>query len=356
MEVRQEQVLAWRMHRQLLAGHGDTANVGVAEVAARLCGVQAHVASAAVLAIGVRRRQRSDEPIQRALREERTLVKMWSARGALHLLEARQAPLLAAAMGSLAFWERSAWLRGHGVTAAEQEQITQAVGKVVHGRVLTRDELVDEVVEACSSRHLAKALRSGWGALLKPAAMQGLLCHGPPDGHRVTFTSPRTWLPTWSTPEPDEAGRAAVRAYLGSFGPATHDDFAQWLARNTRPRVTRPWFASLADELTSVTVDGKHGWLLTADVDELRHTRPSRSVRLLPAFDQYVIAVARDLIPAEHKHEVSRPAGWISPVVLRGGRVAGVWEVDGSALEVRPFEHIGKHALTMEAKRLARVL
>lgn len=344
------------MRRQLLVPRGAGAGVDVAEVAARLCGVQAQVASAAALAVAVRRGERSDEPIRRALHEERTLVKMWSARGTLHLLDTRQAPMLAAAMGALAFWERSSWLRGHGVTAAEQEEITQAVGQAVRHRVLTRDELVEEVVRACSSRHLAKALRSGWGALLKPAAMRGLLCHGPPDGNRVTFTSPHTWLPCWPSPDPDEAGRAVVRAYLGAFGPATHDDFAQWLARNTRPRITKRWFASLSDELTSVTVDGSQGWVLGADADELRHTRPSRAVRLLPAFDQYVIAVARDLIPAEHKHEVSRTAGWISPVVLRGGRIAGVWDVDDGALGVRPFEHIGKRALTAEAKRLAGVL
>ncbi|MCP3802881.1 winged helix DNA-binding domain-containing protein [Allokutzneria sp. A3M-2-11 16] len=60
------------------------------------------------------------------------------------------------------------------------------------------------------------------------------------------------------------------------------------------------------------------------DVDEIESTAPNKLVRLLPAFDQYVIAVNRDLIPTEHLAEVTRTAGWISPVVLHGGRVAGV--------------------------------
>ncbi len=51
----------------------------------------------------------------------------------------------------------------------------------------------------------------------------------------------------------------------------------------------RSWFASLNDRLVTVEVEGKPGFLLTEDVEELSGTSPTQTVRLLPAFDQYVL-------------------------------------------------------------------
>ena len=76
-----------------------------------------------------------------------------------------------------------------------------------------------------------------------------------------------------------------------------------------------------------------------------RAAEPSRVVRLLPGFDPYVIGALRQLdrlVPApEHQAAVSRASGWISPVLLDGGRIAGTWtqEVTGGrlAIEITPF-------------------
>jgi hypothetical protein len=57
----------------------------------------------------------------------------------------------------------------------------------------------------------------------------------------------------------------------------------------------------------------------------------SGCVRLLPHFDVYTIAVARHsqyLLPPAQRKRVYRAQGWISPVVLVDGRIAGVWEYD----------------------------
>jgi hypothetical protein len=49
----------------------------------------------------------------------------------------------------------------------------------------------------------------------------------------------------------------------------------------------------------------------------------------------------RRAIPADHVSAVSRTAGWISPVLVVDGAVAGVWEHErrggGLAVAVRPF-------------------
>jgi hypothetical protein len=350
VKLRLDQVLAWRMHRQHLASPGSASAVELARV---LCGVQAQVQSAAEQAIAVRQASPVPGEVDQALYDDRTLVRCWSVRGTLHLHAADDAARYGAAVAAIRSWERPSALRGHGITLAEFNAIIEAIASVLPGQILTRDELTSAVLEHTGSPHLAEILRSGWGVALKPASWLGLLCHGPSDGNRVTFTSPATWLPTWKPATADEAGPALLRSYLGAYGPATLEDFAQWLFRGVaKVSLTRGWLASVRDELSEVDVDGLSCLALTADLDELRETKPSREVRLLPGFDQYVIAVNRTLLPAEHKAKVSRTSGWISPVVLLGGRVAGVWSVDGGKLQVDEFEKIPKAALIAEFKRV----
>jgi hypothetical protein len=80
--------------------------------------------------------------------------------------------------------------------------------------------------------------------------------------------------------------------------------------------------------VVEVRVDGADGWLLAEHLDEARAARPSGLVRLLPAFDHYVVAAPRDGQAgpdAANRSRVYRPQGWLSPVVLVDGRIAGVW-------------------------------
>lgn len=87
---------------------------------------------------------------------------------------------------------------------------------------------------------------------------------------------------------------------------------------------------------------------------------------MLPHFDPYTIAVARHsqpLLTAKHKARVYRAQGWMSPVVLVDGRMAGVWEHekgrDQVALKVELFEPPDarvKRGLEAEARRLGEFL
>ncbi|MFB9907006.1 winged helix DNA-binding domain-containing protein [Allokutzneria oryzae] len=344
-----DQVLAWRMKRHHIT---EPAHASAVELARRLAGVQAQVSSSAVQAIAFRQAKPDSDEVDRALRDERTLVRSWSVRGTLHLHAADDAPLFAAAMAAVRSWEKPSVLRGHGVTLAEITSIIEAVAEVLHGQVLTREELTEAVLEHTGSPHLAEILRSGWGFALKPTSWLGLLCHGPAEGNRVTFTSPSTWLPGWRTVTAEEAGPELVRRYLGAYGPSTVADFGAWFSRGTKVSLLKSWFAAARDELTEVVVDGTPMLARTEDVAELVDTAPNKLVRLLPAFDQYVIAVNRDLVPAEHLAKVSRAAGWISPVVLQGGRVAGVWKEEGGVVHIEQFERVPRKALAAEVARV----
>ncbi|MFI0355613.1 winged helix DNA-binding domain-containing protein [Actinomadura sp. 9N407] len=355
------QVLAWRMRRQFLDGPGE---VPVLDVVRRLAGVQAQVASSAELAIAVRGGPVSGGAVPHALWEERTLVKTWAMRGTLHLLPADQAPAYLALCATARHWEKPSWIKVFGATPADLEAIAAAATAALSGgAALTRKELVTAILEETGSEHLAEVLRSGWGTLLKPLAWWGVLCYGPSQGTNVTFAAPEHTIPGWprssegeGPPSVEEAARTVIHAYLGAHGPATAEAFDNWLTRKaSRKKELKGWFAAVADEFATVEVDGVPMYVTREHLSELLETAPDRSVRLLGGFDQYVLGAgtgAAYLIPPERRSEVSLPAGWISPVVLYEGRVAGVWKDVKGDIEITTFEDVPADPLKEATARL----
>jgi len=356
-ELTWDRVRSWRMRRQFL---DRPAGIGTEQIVERLCGIQAQVASAADHAIAVRRPEHVRGAGAAAL-ESRRLIKVWAMRGTLHLLTVGQAADFLSLLGAARTWEKGSWQRTYA-TAGQVEEIAGAAREALDGTVLTREQLAAEIVRRTGDASLAELLGSGWGAILKPLAWQGLLCNGPGEGNRVTFTSPRTWVDGWTgLPEPDEAALRAVPAYLGAYGPATMDAFDQWLLRGATRRATlRGWFTSLvaSGEITAVTVEGVPAYARSADVDDIGTAEPMPDVRLLPAFDQFVLGPGtkdEQIIAPHRRAEISRAAGWISPVVVAGGRVAGVWERGGTGVTVTLFPEAGEVPATELAAEVARI-
>ena len=82
-----------------------------------------------------------------------------------------------------------------GITLEELDRLTEAVATALDGRVMTREELMQEVGRITGSAAFGtKIAESSWGTILKPAAFTGRLCFGPSVGQRVRFTRPDSWL------------------------------------------------------------------------------------------------------------------------------------------------------------------
>jgi hypothetical protein len=289
VRVSWQQALRWRMRRQLLVRPAHDA----VEVARRLGGIHAQVASCSRLIAGVRSAASPD--LDTALWDGRTLVRTWAARGTLHLLPADELDLWVGALTDRDARRRfpPSWEREHGVTAA---------------------------------------------------AARGLLCSGPTRDGAVTFVGPAAWLGRHLAPAaPAAANRDVLRRFLAANGPATAADVARWWGEQPAP--AKRWISDAADALAPVEVGGEAGFVDRAeDADELAATPdggadPADAPVLLPGFDPWVIAPRshrRHAIPQGREPEVSRTAGWISPVLVVDGRIAGVWD-DTAGIAVRPF-------------------
>ncbi|WP_162605690.1 winged helix DNA-binding domain-containing protein [Jiangella aurantiaca] len=323
------QVLARRLRRL----HVTDPSADLVGTAARLVGLHAQVASSAELIAAVRTPAYERGDIATALWTDRTLVKTWGMRGTLHLFPAAELPQLVAAWAQRQ-WPKvnAAWERYHGVNLAVLRQVTEIIGEVLPGKVLTREELLAEIAREVRAPGIEAAVRSGWGQMFKPAAAGGLLCSGPERDRNVTFTSPRTWLPDvpWDE-QPDEhtAMAAVIERFLDVYGPATHEDFGRWWG--TDAAKARRLFKEHAAVMVQVDIDGATCWSTPAALADLQQNKQNDDavgVHLLPGFDPYVIAPLGHrayTVPEGFIDRVSRAAGWISPVLLVDGVVRGVW-------------------------------
>jgi hypothetical protein len=118
-------------------------------------------------------------------------------------------------------------------------------------------------------------------------------------------------------------------------------------------------------DVVPVDIEGSTGLVLADDAAALAATKPFEGVRLLPGFDAYVNDLPRRvdaLLPVGRHDDVHRVAGWVSPVVIVDGRVAGTWELASGkrgGIAVRPFAKWSPSvtkAIGAEADRVAAFL
>jgi Winged helix DNA-binding domain len=337
-----DQVLAWRLGRQLL----DSPGTDPVQVTSRIGGIQAQVGSSAAQVVAIRSKHLPD--IEHLLWEERSLVKTWAMRGALHLLPASEIGVWSAALRQRPWKITPAWEKYHGISKSQLDSVTAAIPSVISGEPMTREELTAAVVAETRDPGLGEALSSGWSQVLKPAANQGLLAQGPPRGRNVTFVDLGAWLGgRIAEPSAEEAMRVVVERFLDTNGPATIGDFARWFGVD--PKTARELMSPVLENLVPVAIEGSQGWLTTAGAKAAATTDPAQSAHLLPGFDPYTLAPIshrEHIIPQGKVDDVSKTAGWIAPVILENGRIVGTWESNSGAIALQPFGKLSRRTIS----------
>jgi hypothetical protein len=321
-------VTARRMARHALAE--PAVDLGPAGIAGVLCGAHAQVLSAAELSIGKRIAGATRADVQRALWEERTLVKTFGPRGTIHLLPTADLPMWTGALSALPS-SVPAHPEGVRFTPQQADGVIAAIGDALAGTELTVDELTQAIADRTGPWAVEQTMEAfggrwpRWRQLTSTAAHHGVLCFGPDRGRKVTYTSPQRWLPGFRPADGAAAIRALVTRYLYAYGPVTPQHFARWLS--IPPRYATELFGKLSGELECVTLAGEPSWTLAGDT--ATPPRPHRGIRLLPYFDAYVVAgQPRELLyPTTAATRALTPAGQAGnyPVLLVDGVVGGVW-------------------------------
>lgn len=288
-------------------------------------GLQAQLLSAAWLGIRGRGQGLKVEDLDRAVAEERSIVRSWLFRGTLHLVAADDLRWLLRLLGPLYAGGTTSREAELGLTEDVKVRGVRATRRILASAgPLTREELVDHL-----SRHgIALDRRSQAPIhLIRLAALQGVLCLGPQraDG-KQTYVLLDDWLP-----ESEHVSRRTALAemalrYFKAFGPATVDDLAAF--SGLRASEAREATLLSRSELVEVTIEGETAFMARRAVGSLDARRPA-AVRLLPAFDTYLLGYRRrDLaVPRALQARLQRGGGWLHPVVVVNGEAVGAWSL-----------------------------
>jgi hypothetical protein len=340
-------VTARRMARHALAE--PATGLGPAGIAGVLCGAHAQVLSAAELSIGRRIAGATRSDVQRALWQERTVVKTFGPRGTIHLLATADLPMWTGALQAL---PSSVPTHPDGVrfTPGQAQEVIAAMGAALADAELTVDQLTEAIADRAGPWAVEQTMEAfggkwpRWRQLTSTAAHRGLLCFGPDRDRKVTYTNPRRWLPGLWPAEGNAALHTLLTRYLYAYGPATPQHFAKWLG--IPPPHAAALFGGMAGELETVELDGAPGWTLAGDT--ATPPRPHRGIRLLPYFDAYLVAgqPRERLYPGAAAIRALTPAGQAGnyPAMLVDGVVGGVWHQRRSgrklAITVEPLREL----------------
>jgi winged helix DNA-binding protein len=185
-------VTARRMVRHALAE--PAAGLSPADIVGALCGAHAQVLSAAELSIGRRIAGATRSDVQRALWQERTLVKTFGPRGTIHLLAAADLPVWTGALQAL---PSPAPTHPDGVrfTPGQAEEVIAAIDAALADAELTVDQLTEAgqprerlYPGAAATRALTPAGQAGNYPVLLVDGVVGGVWHQRRSGRKLAIT------------------------------------------------------------------------------------------------------------------------------------------------------------------------
>jgi hypothetical protein len=371
-----DQVAAFRLSRHHLLEPAPVKNL--AAVAGEIAGVQAQLPSAAQTALWARVKDLQIDQVEDAMKK-RALVKAACMRRTLFLVPARE--LAVFVRGSSRRAEKEIrWTLGKGVPAQIVDAAITATLEALD-EPLTRPQIAERVCRMLGVQVQAHH-GGGWGSrrkldavpvgdlnfpvvdLLHLVAARGVVCYGPVHGSEPTFVRADAYIPKWKDTSREQAEELLLDKYLRAFGPATVMDFSLWTGITLRE--AREIWARHQSGFAAVSVEGWMAHILREDLEELAQAAIEQPVvRLLPYFDTFLLGhkEREHLVAAARQSNVYRAQGWIAPVVLVNGRVAGVWkttlEKNHLAVRVTKFEPISRPiaaGIREEAVKLGRFL
>jgi hypothetical protein len=307
--------------------------------------------------------------VDRALYEERTLVKQIAMRRTLFVFGRDLLPIAVAGAGArVAAEQRRLILRDvekaglHEDAPAWLAAASAAVLAALDGgRTATMAELREELAVLAGT--IAYGEGRTWGGpvpfaprVLTEMSARGAIVRGPNRGgwrtSRPAWSRPEDWL---GAPIPavdaDAALTELVRRWLATFGPGTERDLKWWLG-STLGAVRGALRTLGAVEVA--LADGR-GYVLADDVEPVEPVAPWAA--LLPVLDPTTMGwQARDWYLGAHRAHLFDAAGNAGTTAWWDGRIVGGWHQDADGdVVVALLEDVGadaKAALGREAARL----
>lgn len=343
-------------------------------LAERLVGMHATDPATVFLAAAARLKKPTVDAVERALYEDRTLVRTLCMRRTLFVVPVDLVPMVQAAVtDALVPGERKRTVRmieENGIARDGARWLRQVEAETL-AAIETRGEATGADLAKAVPR-LRKQIPYGEGKtwagkmgmttrVLFLLSCEQRVVRGRPQGSwtstRYRWAPMSTWLPHgFPLLKPDEARAELVRRWLAAFGPGTVADIKWWTGWPLGQ--TRQALAAL--DTVEVELDnGAVGVVLAGDDARVRSPKPAAA--LLPSLDPTTMGWSeRDWYLGPHKPALFDRAGNAGPTVWWDGRIVGGWiqRKDGE-LAWRLLEDVGtdgERAVEKEAARLQKWL
>ncbi|CAM5449315.1 hypothetical protein GCM10010329_34550 [Streptomyces spiroverticillatus] len=361
-------------HRLAPAARAD----GPVEAARSLVALHSTDPASVYVAVWARTTGGTVADVERALYEDRSLIRLLAMRRTVFVTTPDTAPVMQAACSDAVAARERRKLLGflaaskvaddeQGVRdwlAAAEEAAVRALaarGECTASELAGDDPLLSTPVTIVAGKEPYPTQKAASRLLLLLAA-EGRVVRGRPRGtwtsHQYRWAPLTDWLPGGLAPSstPADTHRAEeelTRRWLSAFGPATADDL-QWWTGWTKTQVKR-----VLATLKPVEVDlgdGGTGLLLPDDLEETAPPEPWAA--LLPGLDSTPMGWhERAWFLGEHGPRLFDRAGNIGPSLWWNGRIVGGWAQDTDGTIVCRFlEDVGtdaEAAVRAEADRLA---
>lgn len=339
MRIDDEQRRARLGARHLLAREAKASSAE--EVTEGLVALHATDPASVFISAAARLRAPAVAEVERALYEDRTLVRLLGMRRTVFVVPAEVAPVVqAACTDEIAARERRKLVQhlvelGHPEPVPDPEawltEVADAAERALAARgSATTQQLGEDEPRLRQRLRLApgkkyEAIVNVSSRVVGILAAEGRVVRGRPRGSWLStqylWSTMAQWLPdrvAWSA----EAARAELaRRWLRAFGPAPLSDlkwWTGWTAAQTKKALAEvgPVEVELAD--------GSAGLLLPGDEEPVPPPEPW--VALLPALDPTAMGwAARDFYLGEHKSALFDSNGNVGPTVWSDGRIVGGW-------------------------------
>jgi len=349
MMLTNEMIAHQRLGNQLLSRQAfQTPGAVVAWMGA----VQAQEYPGSLWAVGLRVPGAVQADIEQAI-ADRTIVRTWPMRGTLHFVAAQDVRWMQALLAPRVRRLIDNAVRYNGfacdeATFARSQEVL--VAALQGGKQLTRIEL-----GAALERAGFDAKRIPFFLLMDRAMGDGLVCFGVKRGKQPTLALLDEWAPPARMLDREEALAELAGRYFTSHGPATLQDFVWWSGLTSAD--ARAGIEMSASGLDREEVDGRTFWLSPSGLS----AADARSgAYLLPAYDEYTVAYKDRSAVLDPRDFQRARNGIFSSVILRDGRIAGLWKrtikKDAVIIETELLKPLGEaehQEVTAAAQRYA---
>ena len=358
-----------RLGRRHFLAPGEKAR-DLVELAHGLVGLHATDPATVFLASRARLRDPAAAEVERALYEERSVLRMIGMRRTMFVLPLELAAIVrAACTESIAAAQRRRYakqIEAAGIAEDGEAWLDQACTAAMDALAARGEafasELSADVPRLREKFHFGEGKKwagsqsmTSWVLFL--LAAEGLIVRGRPRGawtsSQWTWVPSAAWLPApLARLEPEAARTELARRWLKAFGPATVADLKWW----TGWTLTQAREALAAVGAVEIELDGAPG---VVDPDDVEPEPPAGPwAALLPALDPTVMGwKERAWYLGEHQPALFDTSGNAGPTVWWNGRIVGGWAArEGGEVAFRLLEDVGADAVAAveaEATQLA---